>query len=189
VETLEKRILTMRVLPETATRKLVERRWPGYVLAALGLAALVLVAVALLRDESFSPGEELYAPGFEGVAVSTRDTSYPASDVLRFDRGPEVVYVYLAVEDLPEGRNLEARIERSGQQSALTWLLAGGDGLEISDGGEEHLRPSGGGVSGVVQFAIRAESGGPLPGGNYTVSVYGSEGGDAAVRKYFVIRD
>ncbi len=178
----------MRVLPETATRK-VDRRWPGYVLAVLGLAALVLVAVTLLREESFSPGEELYAPGFEGVAVSTRDTSYPASDVLRFDGRPEVVYVYLVVEDLPSGRNLEARVERSGRQSALAWFLEGGGGLEVSDEQEEHLRPSGGGVSGVVQFAVRTESGGPLPAGNYTVSIYGTEGGDAAARKYFVIRD
>jgi len=179
----------VRVLPETATRKEVHRRWPGYVLAVLGLAALVLGAVALLRAEGFSPGEELYAPGFEGVAVSTRDTSYPATDVLRFDGRPEVVYVYLVVEDLPSGRNLEARIERSGQQSALGWLLTEDDGLEVSDGPEEHLRPSGGGVSGVVQFAVRTESGAPLPAGNYTVSIYGAEGGDAAVRKYFVIRD
>ncbi len=179
----------MRVLPETATRTKVVRRWPGYVLAVLSLVALVLVAVALLSDESFSPGEELYAPGFEGVAVSTRDTSYPASDVLRFDGSPEVVYVYLVVEDLPSGRNLEARVERSGRQSALAWLLEGGDGLEVSDEQEEHLRPSGGGVSGVVQFAVRTESGGPLPAGNYTVSIHGTESGGAAARKYFVIRD
>ena len=179
----------MRVLPETATRTKVVRRWPGYVLAVLSLVALVLVAVALLREESFSPGEELYAPGFEGVAVSTRDTSYPASDVLRFDGSPEVVYVYLVVEDLPSGRNLEARVERSGRQSALAWLLEGGDGLEVSDEQEEHLRPSGGGVSGVVQFAVRTESGGPLPAGNYTVSIHGTEDGGAAARKYFVIRD
>ena len=179
----------MRVLPETATRTKVVRRWPGYVLAVLSLVALVLVAVALLREESFSPGEELYAPGFEGVAVSTRDTSYPASDVLRFDGSPEVVYVYLVVEDLPSGRNLEARVERSGRQSALAWLLEGGDGLEVSDEQEEHLRPSGGGVSGVVQFAVRTDSGGPLPAGNYTVSIHGTESRGAAARKYFVIRD
>jgi len=177
----------VRALPETATRKKGDRRWPGYVLAVIGLAALLLVAVAPLRDENFSPGEELYAPGFEDVAVSAEDTSYPASDVLRFDRRPEVVYVYLVVEDLPSGTHLEARIERSGQQSALYWLLAGGDRLAVSDGRRELLRPSGGGVSGIVKFAIRTESGDPLPAGDYTVSIHKTAGGDAA-RKYFVIR-
>ena len=180
------------MLPETATKK-VDRRWPGYALTAMGLAALLLVAVALLRGEGFTPGEELYAPGFEDVAVSTEDTSYPPSDVLRFDGRPEVVYVYLAVEDLPNGRDLEARVERSGRQSGLSWLLAGGDGLEASDGQEERLGPSGGGVSGVVKFAVHAESGEPLPGGDYTVSIYasdeGTRAGVAAARKYFVIQD
>jgi hypothetical protein len=28
-----------------------------------------------------------------------------------------------------------------------------------------------------------------LPAGNYSVSIYGTEGIDAAARKYFVIRD
>jgi hypothetical protein len=150
----------------------------------------LLVAAASVRDESFTPGEELYAQGFEGIAVSPEDTSYPPSDVLRFERRPEVVYVYLAVEDLPRDRDLEARVERSGNQSALSWLLSGGDGLEVSDGREEHLGPSGGGVSGVVKFAVRAESGEPLPPGEYTVSIYASkEAQDAAARKYFVVQD
>jgi hypothetical protein len=178
----------VRSLPDTATRKKADRRWPGYVLAVIGLAAVLLVVVAFWRAERFSPGEELYAPGFEDVAVSAEDTSYPASDVLRFDSRPETVYVYLVVEDLPSGSNLEARIERSGQQSALYWLLTREDGLAVSGGREELLRPSGGGVSGVVKFTIRTESGEPLPAGNYTVSIYRTSGGDAA-RKYFVIRD
>ncbi len=181
----------MRALPETATRK-VDRRWPWYVLAVMGLAALLLVAAALLRDESFTPGEELHSGGVQDVAVSTEDTSYPPSDVLRFDDRPEVVYVYLAVEDLPRGRDLGARVERSGTQSALSWLLAGRDGLEVSDGQEEHLVPSGGGVSGVVKFAVRAESGEPLPAGEYTISIYaaqeGTKTGPVAARKYFVIQ-
>jgi hypothetical protein len=173
------------VLPDT--RKVVRRR-PGYALAAV--AAVLLAAVALLEGSGFSPGEELYAPGFEDVAVSTEETSYPASDVLRFDRRPEVVYVYLAVEDLPKDSDLEARVERSGRQSALSWLLGGGEGIEVLDGREDRLGPSGGGVSGVIKFAVRAESGKPLPAGNYTVSIYaGPEGSrDPAVRKYFVIR-
>jgi hypothetical protein len=180
------------VLPDTATKK-IDRRWPGYALAAMGLAALLLVAATLVRGESFTPGEELSAPEVEDVAVSTADTSYLPSDVLRFDGRPEVLYVYLAVEDLPRGRDLQARVERSRRQSVLSWLLTGGDGLEVSDGQEEHLGPSGGGLSGVVKFAVRAESGEPLPAGDYTVSIYASEGGtgaaQAAAKKYFVIQD
>jgi hypothetical protein len=184
------------VLPETATRK-AYRRWPWYVLAVMALAALFFAGVALLRGGGFSPGEEMYAPAFEDIAVSTEDTSYPASDVLRFNSRPEALYVYLVVEDLPGGRNLEARLERAGTQSALNWLLTQGDGLEVTDEQEEHLRPSGGGVSGVVKFVVRAESGEPLPAGNYTVSIYalpeGAAGGGAAAgaaaRKHFVIRD
>lgn len=183
----------MKVLPETATRK-VERRWPGYVLAVMGLAALSLVAMALLRGGSFTPGEDLYAPGFEDVAASTQDTTYPSTDVLRFDDRPGVVYVYVTVENFPRDSDLEARVERSGRRSALSWLLpAGGDRLEVADEQEEHLGPSGDGVSGVVKFAVRAESGEPLPAGNYTVSIYAARGGTeaegAAARKYFVIQD
>ena len=182
----------MKVLPETATRK-VARRWPGYVLAVMGLTALSLVAMALLRGGSFSPGEELYAPGFRDVAVSTADTAYPPSDVLRLEAGPEVVYVYLTVENLARGSDLEARVERSGRRSALSWLLpARSESLAVSDEQAEHLGPSDEGVSGVVKFAVRAESGGPLPAGNYTVSIYAAPGetgaGGAAAKKYFVIQ-
>jgi hypothetical protein len=182
----------VRVLPETATRK-VARRWPWYALATMGLAALLLVAVAQLWGGVFVPGEKLYAKGLEDVAVSAEDTSYPPSDVLRFDDRPEVVYVYLAVEDLPRRRDLEARVERSGKQSALSWLLTGRDGLEVSDGQEEHLVPSGGGATGVVKFAVRSGSGEPLPAGEYTVSIYaaeeGTKTGNVSARKYFLIQD
>ena len=181
----------MSLLPETATRK-GDRRWPWYVLAAMAIAALSFVGVELLRGGGFSPGEEMNAPGFEDIAVSAENTSYPASDVLRFDERPEVLYVYLVVEDLQGGRNLEARIERSGTQSLMGWLLEGGDDLEVSDEQEELLRPSGDGVSGVVQFVVRTASGEPLPAGDYTVSVYARQDGaaarEAAARKYFVIR-
>jgi hypothetical protein len=177
------------VLPDTATKQ-VDRRWPRYALAAMGLAALLLGA-ALLREQSFTLGEELYSPGFKDVAVSTEDTSYPTSDVQRFDRRPKIVYVYLAVEDLPSGRDLKATLDHSRQQSVLFWLLAGGDGFEVTDGQEDHMNPSGGGVSGVVKFAVRAGSGERLPAGDYTVSIYTSdeEAGaqDAAARKYFAI--
>lgn len=182
----------MKVLPETATRK-VDRRWPGYVLAVMGLGALLLVAMSLLREGGFSPGEDLYAPGFRDVAVSTADTTYPSSDMLRLEDMPEVVYVYLAVENLSRGSDLEARVERSGRRSALSWVLpARGESLEVSDEQAEHLGPSDDGVSGVVKFAVRTASGGPLPAGEYTVRIYASPaeagGKDAAAKKYFVIQ-
>ena len=178
----------MSMIPETSTKK-ARRRWPGYALVGVGLAALLLAAVALLQDRGFSPGEELYAQELQDIAVSAEDTSYPPSDVLRFDRSPEVVYVYLAVEDLPRGSDLEAKVERSGRQSALSWLLGGGGGIEVLDGEEDQLGPSGGGIAGVVKFAVREESGEPLPAGDYTVSIYaGPEGRDLAAIKYFVIQ-
>ena len=182
----------MKVLPETATRK-VDRRWPGYALAVMGLAALLLVVMSLLRGGSFSPGEDLYAPAVRDVAVSTADTTYPPSDGLRLEDRPEVVYVYLTVENLARGSDLEARVERSGRRSALSWLLpARSESLAVSDEQAEHLGPSDDGVSGVVKFAVRAESGGPLPAGNYTVSIYAAPGetgaGSAAAKKYFVIQ-
>jgi hypothetical protein len=64
------------MLPETSTKK-AHRRWPGYALVGIGLAALLLVAVALLQDRGFSPGEELYAQELDDVAVSAEDISYP----------------------------------------------------------------------------------------------------------------
>jgi hypothetical protein len=192
VEALEKerRRKPVSVLPDTATKR-THRRWPRYALAA-GLAALLLAAAALVPGRSFSPGEELYAPGFEDIAVSTEDTSYPSSDALRFDPRPEVVYVYLAVEDLPRDSDLEARVEHTSRESALSRLLGGGESIEVLDRREERLGPSGDGVSGVVKFAVRAEAGELLPAGNYTVSIYaGPEGRDSrdlAALKYFVIQ-
>jgi hypothetical protein len=176
------------MLPDTSTKK-AHRRWPGYALVGIALAGLLLAAVALLQDRGFAPGEQLYAPELEDVAVSAEDTSYPPSDVLRFDRRPAVVYVYLAVEDLSRESDLEARVERSERQSALSWLLDEGGGIEVLDGQEERLGPSGGGVAGVVKFAVREESGEPLPAGNYTVSIYaGTDGRELAATKYFVIQ-
>ena len=176
------------MFPETSTKK-AHRRWPGYALVGVGLAALLLVAVALLQDRGFSPGEELYAQELDDVAVSAEDTSYPPSDVLRFERRPEVVYIYLAVEDLPRESNLEAKVEHAERQSALSWLLGEGGGIEVLGGQEEQLGPSGGGFAGVVKFAVREKSGEPLPAGNYTVRIYaGPEGRDLAAIKYFVIQ-
>ena len=180
------------MLPETTADKRGTRRSPGLLLAAACCAVLLLAVVALsLGQKDFSPGEKLVAPGVEDVAVSPRAaTSYPGADALRLDRGPKVVYVYLSVEDLATDEGLEARVVRWDRAPALARLF-GGDGFRVLDDGEDRLGSSNGRVSGVVRFAVRAESDGPLPAGDYTVEVFAA-GQSARVplaEKYFVIGD
>ena len=100
----------------------------------------------------FSPGEELISPGAEDIAVSREDTTYPTSDTLRFEGRPEVVYVYSGSRIRSEG-DLEARVGRTARDSVLGRLL-GGEG----SGRRKEARSrsaSGGGVSGVLKFAVR----------------------------------
>ena len=131
-------------------------------------------------------------PGARDIAVSTEDTAYPISDYLRFDGRPEVVYVYLRVEDLTAHGHLEARVERTARTSVIGRLL-GGDEVRVEDLSENPLGTSGGGASGVLKFAVRPGSGKRLPAGNYTVEVYNASGGagqgGAVARKYFVVGD
>ena len=159
-------------------------------LAAVGLGVVLLAAVVSLWPDNFSPGEFLISPGAQDIAVSRADTTYPSTDALRFDGRPEVVYVYLRVEDLAEG-DLEARVERTANDSVLGRVMDGG-GLRVFDRSEEPLGLSGGGVSGVLKFAVRPASGGHLPAGDYTVEVYKRSGGPdddrgVVARKYFVV--
>lgn len=157
-------------------------------LAAFGLAVSLLAAAAWLWPDNFSPGESLISPGARDIAVSRQDATYPTTDALRFDERPEVLYVYVRVEDLAEG-DLEARVGRTAKDSVIGRILGDG-GLRVVDRSEEPLGASGGGASGVLKFAVRPQSGGRLPAGNYTVEVYngpgGSDGGVVA-RKYFVV--
>lgn len=178
----------MSALPDTTTGKDGGRTRPVVLLAAGFCAALLLAAALSVGRRDFAPGEELVAPGVEDVAVSRVATSYPDSDALRFDAGVRVVYVYLRVEDLDAGGDLEARVERSGRTPALAWLSGVGD-LRVIDAEEDRLGVSDGGVSGVVRFAVRAGSGEPLPTGDYTVGVYAAEGSSRVVvaKKYFVV--
>ena len=166
----------------------------GPLLAAACSAAalLLLAAVALSAGQGgFSPGEELIAPGVEDIAVSPEaTTSYPRSDALRLDRGPQVVYVYLRIEGLVADGGLRARVERSGRAAVLARIF-GGSGLRVLDKEEDPLGATGGRLSGVVRFAVREGSGRPLPAGDYTVEVFAG-GGDASfavARKYFVVQD
>jgi hypothetical protein len=161
------------------------------VLAAVGFGVLLLAAVLSVWQADFSPGEELISPGAKDIAVSQDDKVYPTSDRLRFDGGPEVVYVYLRVEDFATYEDLEARVGRTSRVSALGRLLGRGGELVVSKEGEERLSVTYGGASGVVKFAVRSGSGGRLPSGNYTVAVYAASGGagenSVVARKYFEV--
>ncbi len=188
----------MNVLPNTATKKGVSpkgvsRRWPLYTLVAAALAALALSAEAFLRAENFSPGEEIFSPGIQDVAVSDQNSLYPPPDTGRFEERPRTVFVYLSVEDLPSGEDMEARVERVESGSAFALFFGQGVGLEALDEQEDHLRKGPNGSTGIVKFALRTRSGEPMPPGNYTVDIYGpgttgeESGAVVAARKFFVV--
>lgn len=180
----------MSVLPNTTTKG-AKRRWPLYVLALVALIALALGVEAFLRAESFSPGKEIFSPGIRDIAASIENDLYPPPDTSRFEARPKTIFVYLSVEDLPSGEDMEARVERMGSGSVFS-LLFGGDELEVLDKQENQLRKDENGATGVVKFALETKSGEPLPPGNYTVNIYGpkdvsGEGDTVAARKSFMI--
>lgn len=182
----------MNVFPDTTTEKTGERRSSGRVLAAVCCGLLLAGAVVAFWPRDFSPGEGLISPGAEDIAVSREDTAYPTSDTLRFDGRPDAVYVYLRVEDLVASGDFRATVDRTTRTSVVGRLLGGG-GLRVVEGSAEHLDASGEGASGVLKFAVRPESGGRLPAGDYTVEVYATAGdtqqGGLMATKYFVVGD
>ena len=154
------------------------------VLALTGIILLVVVVMSALGGESFAPGEDILDPAIEDVAASDQSALYPPSDAVRFEVAPAVVYVYLAVEELPQDKDLQARVEHSTRGSLLRRLFPG-DGIEVVDRGEEQLSPDDEGASGVVKFEIQPSSGDALPEGDYTVRVY--RDGKEMARKRFVV--
>ena len=181
----------MKAFPDTTTGKGSQRPTRVPVLAAVGFGVVLLAAALWLWPDNFSPGETLPSSGVRDIAVSRKDTTYPSSDALRFDGRPEVVFVYLRVEDL-DGAGFEAWVGRSARDSVVGRLIGEG-GLRVVDRSEEPLGVSGNGVSGVLKFAVRPASGGRLPAGNYTVEVYngldGAQSGGPVATKYFVVGD
>jgi len=157
----------------------------------VGLGVVLLAAIVWLWPDNFSPGESLDAPGARDIAVSREDTAYPDSDALRFEGRPEVVFVYLRVEDVGDD-TFEAWVGRTAKDSVVG-RLAGDGGLRVVDRSEEPLGASGGGLSGVLKFAVRSGDGRRLPAGNYTVEVYnapdGARSGSPVATKYFVVGD
>ena len=178
----------MKVFPDTTTDKGGARPSRVPVLVPVGLGVVIVAVLEWLWPDDFSPGEVLISPGAQDIAVSREDTAYPGSDALSFDGRPEAVYVYVRVEDLDEG-DLEARAVRTARDSVLGRLMGDG-GIRVVGRSDRPLDVSGGGVSGVLKFAVRPDRGARLPAGNYTVEVYngfGTTDGGVLARKYFVV--
>ena len=182
----------MRVLPNTSTKG-ASRRWPLYALATAALVALVLGVETFLRAENFLPGKEIVSPGIRDITVSTEDNLYPPPDTSYFEEQPDTVFVYLSVEDLSSGEEMEARVERAESDSVFPLFFGRRPGLETLDEQEDHLRKGTNGATGVVKFTLKTRSGEPVPASNYTVDVYGpgtviqEDGDTVAARKFFVL--
>lgn len=181
----------MSALPNTATRG-VYRRWPLYVLFAVTLVALALIVEAFLRAETFSPGEEV-SPGVRDVVVSGESSLYPPPDTNHFQQPPEAIFVYLSVEDLPGGEDMEARVERAWSGSIFSLFFGRSIGLEAVDEQEDQLSAGRTGATGILKFAFETDSGEPVPPGNYTLDISSTgvdTGADGvAVRKSFVVEE
>ncbi len=169
----------MSVLPNTTTKG-TDRRWPLYVLVAVFLAALALGVEAFLRAETFSVGEEISSPAVRDIVVSAEDSLYPPPDEGRFEGETETVFVYLSVEELPTGEDMEARVERVASGSMFSLLFSPGPGIEVLDEQEDQLSSGSNGATGILKFALETRSGEPMPPGNYTVEIHGSGTGDGA---------
>ncbi|CAA9453289.1 MAG: hypothetical protein AVDCRST_MAG14-1216 [uncultured Rubrobacteraceae bacterium] len=180
------------MLPNTATKG-AGRRWPLYALVAVALVALALGVEALLREENFTPGKEILSPSVRDVIVSPENSLYPPPDTNRFQGPPETVFVYLSVDGLPSGEDMEARVQRAESGSLFRMFFGEEAGLEVLDEQEDQLSKAENGATGILKFALETNSGERVPPGNYTVEVYSpgeaGGGGEPAVRKSFVVEE
>lgn len=185
----------MRVFPNTTTKG-PGRHWPLYLLVAAALVALSLGVETFLRAENFSPREEIVSPSIQNISVSAQNSLYPPPDTGHFTERPETIFVYLSVDGLPSGEDMEARVQRAGSGSVFSILFGQGVGLEALDEQEDQLSSTENGATGVVKFALKTKSGEPMPPGNYTIDIYGpgsidasvdEEAGAVAARKFFVV--
>jgi membrane protease YdiL (CAAX protease family) len=182
----------LNVLPNTTSRG-AGRRWPLYALVAVALVALALGIEALLREESFAPRKEIISTSVHDIIVSPENSIYPPPDTNRFQGPPETVFVYLSVDSLPSGEDMEARVRRAESGSVFRMFFGEEAGLEVLDEQEDQLSKAENGATGIVKFALKTNSGEPVPPGNYTIEVYGSGeadgGGEPMVRKSFVVEE
>jgi len=180
----------MSGLPNTTTKG-TDRHWPLYVLVAVVLAALALGVEAFLRTETFSVGEEISSPVVRDITVSAEDSLYLPPDEGRFEGETETIFVYLSVEELPTGEDMEARVKRVTSGSMFSLLFSPGPGIEVLDEQEDQLTSGSNGATGILKFALETRSGEPIPPGDYTVEIHGSGTGNGAgavaARKSFVV--
>ena len=121
-----------------------------YVLVAVALVTLTLLVKAFLRAENFSLREEIVSPGIRDLVVSANNSLYPPPDVGRFQERPETIFIYLSVEDLPSGQDMEACLERLESGSVFSWILGGGAEIEALDEQEDQLSGGEDGATGTV---------------------------------------
>lgn len=182
----------MSALPNTTTKG-AGRRWPLYALVAVALVALALGVEALLREENFAPRKEILSTSVRDVIVSPENSLYPPPDTNRFQGSPETVFVYLSVDGLPSGEDMEARVQRVESGSLFRMFFGEEAGLKVLDEQEDQLSKTENGSTGILKFALETNSGKPVPPGNYTVEVYSpgeaDGGGEPAVRKSFVVEE
>ncbi len=88
---------------------------------------------------------------------------------------------------------MEARVRRAESGSMFCMFFGEEAGLEVLDEQEDQLSKAENGATGIVKFALKTNSGEPVPPGNYTIEVYGpgeADGsGEPMVRKSFVVEE
>jgi len=103
------------------------------------MAALALGVEAFLRAENFSVREGISSTAVQDITVSAEDSLYPPPDEGRFEGETKTVFVYLSVEELPPGEDMEARVERVESGPILSLLFSPGPGIEVLDEHEDQL--------------------------------------------------
>jgi hypothetical protein len=165
-------------LPDTTTSG--KRRGLPLLAGAVIVLILAVPAALLLPGRDTGSRDEFMTGGVADLRLSTQRAGYPPEeDVRRFEGRPRAVYVYLTVREMDAGGGLEARVRREGFRP---WPLGG---IRVVDEAGDRLIRSREGVSGLLRFAVVPESGGRLPEGRYTLSVYRGE--EEVARRWFEV--
>ncbi|MDP8925794.1 MAG: hypothetical protein M3M97_02555 [Actinomycetota bacterium] len=123
--------------------------------------------------------------------MNAENSLYPPPDVGRLEGLHEAVFVYLSVEKLPSGEDMEVRVQRVESGCVYTLFFRRGVGIEVLDEQEDQLSKGENEVTGIVKVALETRSDERVPPGNYTVEVCdpGSSGerDEVAARKFFIV--